>query len=351
MFIGGFTGTGKSVLLRYIYHQLRLHSVVQFVHIDLKQVERIDIPSDRQFATSTSNLFEADKVIDDLLDLPTNHKPVVLLWDVFEDYYFSHDKAGDKFRRLIEAANHKPNLFVIAATSSYRGKTVEPYKLRLLSSWALESYRQLTSNQMGVERLQHLISRTIETNNNHLYLPSAGTFIAFNADGNFIGFHKVPESISDLATGNKFLNDSQWNELVDSNTGSVGDRVNAWQFAWPLKGLYTELYYDFDIPLRDKLKSRAIKGSADWIAVQINDLNKLRGKMDSMKSRMDEQSHKFISKFYNQLISYSDEILKAYEKASTLRNGADTMVDLDTLSHMNHLALGYIGQLEAMSGE
>jgi len=113
----GETGSGKSTLLKNIWKQLanKYRDEIKFVLIDLKQVEFENLIPDKNVITICRTPEEADKALDEVL---FNHHsfPIVVIWDVFEDYFYLHNQALGKFKKLL-SKGPKKGIYTIACSS------------------------------------------------------------------------------------------------------------------------------------------------------------------------------------------------------------------------------------------
>lgn len=114
----GSTGCGKSYLLKKIWKQLsrNYRGKLKFVFIDLKMVEFTNIIEDGKLFPVCLETDKVDGILDNLLTKSYDF-PIVVVWDVFEDYLYSSNEALDKFRRLL---NEGPKRKIYTVTCSSR---------------------------------------------------------------------------------------------------------------------------------------------------------------------------------------------------------------------------------------
>ncbi len=113
----GETGCGKSYLLKKIWKQIstQYYNKVKFVFIDLKQVEYTNIIEANKIFPICLEVDKVDGIIDGLLNKDYD-LPIVIFWDVFEDYLYLHGRALDKFKRLI-LEGPKKQIYTITCSS------------------------------------------------------------------------------------------------------------------------------------------------------------------------------------------------------------------------------------------
>lgn len=137
----GSTGCGKSYLIKKIWKQLsrNYRGKLKFIFIDLKMVEFTNVIEDGKLFPVCLETAKVDGILDELLSKSYN-MPIVVFWDVFEDYIYLHDKALSKFKRLLSEGT-KRQIYTITCSSRVDiGKEdTDLFSTILLGEWYQEN--------------------------------------------------------------------------------------------------------------------------------------------------------------------------------------------------------------------
>lgn len=146
----GETGCGKSYLLKKIWKQLSrsYKDKIKFVFIDLKQVEYGNIIEGGKLLPVCLETTKVDGILDELLSKPYD-LPVVVFWDVFEDYLYLHDKALSKFKKLLSDGPKKQIYTIACSSRAYLGKEyTDLFSPILLGKWYEENFNDFISDKI-----------------------------------------------------------------------------------------------------------------------------------------------------------------------------------------------------------
>jgi ABC-type dipeptide/oligopeptide/nickel transport system ATPase component len=137
----GETGSGKSTLILDIYRQLskQNQNKVKFVFIDLKNIEYKFIKDKNALFPTCFDVDCTDKIIDDLINNEYD-SPIVVFWDVFEDYIHQVDGGLEKFKSFVSQIPKK-NIYLVTCSSvvPYGNKYVDKFSGIFLGRWTKDS--------------------------------------------------------------------------------------------------------------------------------------------------------------------------------------------------------------------
>lgn len=146
----GETGCGKSYLLKKIWKKLssEYKDKIKFVFIDMKIVEYNNIKEENKLFPVANSPEEVDKILDDLLEKDYSF-PIIVLWDVFEDYILNLDDALSKFKRLLVESPKKQVYTITCSSTVAMGREyTDLFYAIFLGNWYEENFNDALSDRI-----------------------------------------------------------------------------------------------------------------------------------------------------------------------------------------------------------
>lgn len=146
----GSTGCGKSYLLKKIWKQIstEYYNKVKFVFIDLKMVQYTNLIEANKLFPVCLETAKVDGILDELLN-NTYDFPVVVFWDVFEDYLYLHNQALDKFKRLLtEGPKRKVYTITCSSRVAEPREYIDLFSAIFFGNWHEENFDAVFSDRI-----------------------------------------------------------------------------------------------------------------------------------------------------------------------------------------------------------